>query len=155
MVQTCHCPLTLALDQAQQARRWALARGEVMACCMLPQLWQTAPSIAGHWGRQQTEEDSGGCMDSGCGQWEVEEGKRNCVCSWQDQIILGTLGRCVLHLPLHWTSFVVSPVPPGEWHSTASLGSFNHCLLSCWWSDKSDHVWRECRSTYLVSTEAT
>ena len=68
-------PLTLALDQTQQVRRWALARGEVTACCLLSQLWPAAPTTAGHWGTEETGQGTGRCLGSGCGQWEVEEGE--------------------------------------------------------------------------------
>ena len=46
-----------------------------MACCLLSQLWPAAPTTAGHWGSEQTGQDTGRCLGSGCGQWEVEEGE--------------------------------------------------------------------------------
>ena len=67
--------LPLALHQTQQVGRWALARGEVIPCCLLSQLWPAAPTTAGHWGSEQTGQGTGRCLDSGCGQWEVEEGE--------------------------------------------------------------------------------
>ena len=46
-----------------------------MSCCLLPQLWPAAPTTDDHWGEEQTGQDTGGCLGSGCGQWEVEEGE--------------------------------------------------------------------------------
>ena len=68
-------PLTLALDQTQQVRRWPMARGEGIPCCLLSQLWPAAPTTAGHRGSEQTGQATGRCLGSGCGQWEVEEGE--------------------------------------------------------------------------------
>jgi len=64
-----------ALDQTQQVRRKTLAKGKGWACCLLSQLWPATPSALGHWGVEQTGQATGRCLDSGCGQWEVEEGK--------------------------------------------------------------------------------
>ena len=143
LIPTCLCPLTLALDQTQQVRTWTLARGEGRSCCFLSQLWPATSTTAGHWRKKQTGQDTGRCLGSGYGQWKVEKGE-------SDQQIFLTRSdhaerACVVHVCTSVKSFLFL-VPPGEWYSTASLGSFNHCLLSCWWGNRSDHVWRECRS---------
>ena len=59
--------LTPALDQAQQARGRAVAREEVLPCCLLFELRSAASSTAGH---RRYEQQAGPtrCLDSGCGQ---------------------------------------------------------------------------------------
>ena len=88
-------PLTLALDQTQQVRRRALARGEVIPCCLLSQLWPAAPTTAGHWGTEQTGQGPGRCLGSGCGQWEVEEGEAELCMLWSGVCMLW-YGECVV-----------------------------------------------------------
>ena len=73
--------LTLALHQTQQVRRWALARGEVTACCLLSQLWPATPKTADYRGKEQTGQDTGRCLGSGCGQWGVGKGETEFSCS--------------------------------------------------------------------------
>ena len=64
----CHVPLFLALHQTQQVGEWALARGEVITCCLLSQLWPAVSTTTGHWWKEHTGQDTGGCLGSGCGQ---------------------------------------------------------------------------------------
>lgn len=68
--------ITVALDQSQQVSWRILARGEVTPCCLLSELWQATPSTAGHRGRKQREQNTDRCMDSGCGQWEMDESEK-------------------------------------------------------------------------------
>ena len=51
-----------------------MARGEVLACCFLSELWSAEPTAASHWGIEWT--GTGRCLDSGCGQWEMEKGEK-------------------------------------------------------------------------------
>ena len=92
LVSGTNFPLTLALHQTQQVRRWALARGEGMPCCLLSQLWPAASTTAGHWGKEQTGQDTERCLGSGCGQWEVEEGETElCMFLTRSHILEGSV----------------------------------------------------------------
>ena len=75
LYSTCLSLFTPALEKAQQNWRRTLARGESCAHCMLSELWPTAPPTGGQWGTEPGLGDSGRCLDSGCGQCEVEEGE--------------------------------------------------------------------------------
>ena len=55
---------TPALDQTQQVRSRILARGEVIPCSLLSQLWPAASSHNAHWGSGQSEEATSRCLDS-------------------------------------------------------------------------------------------
>ena len=49
---TCTIPALLlpALDSTESVCRRALASGEIISCCLLPELWGGAPPAAGQWG---------------------------------------------------------------------------------------------------------
>ena len=52
------------LDQTEQIRRWALARGEDVPCSLLSQLWPAVSSTAGDWGMGHTATATRRCLDS-------------------------------------------------------------------------------------------
>ena len=106
-----------------------MARGEVIAFCLLSQLWPAAPTTAGNWRNEQTRQGTERCLDSGCGQQEVEEGEMD-LCMF----LTRSNNRVLYVLCEVYTKLLLLPslhVLSGEWYSTASLGSFNHCLLPC------------------------
>ena len=63
-----------------------------MPCCLLSQLWPAASTTAGHWGKEQTRQDTERCLGSGCGQWEVEEGETElCMFLTRSHILEGSV----------------------------------------------------------------
>ena len=124
LVSGTNFPLTLALDQTQHVRRWALARGEVIPCCLLSELWPAAPTTASHWGMEQTGQGTGICLGSGCGQWEVEEGEAECSCSTRRDCVVCNFVKCTLAklLLLPSLSLQVSGTLQPRWgHSTTAF----------------------------------
>ena len=52
------------LEEAEQVRRWTLARGEEQPCSLLSQLWPAVPSTTGVRGTGQTGQATGSSLDS-------------------------------------------------------------------------------------------
>ena len=86
---------TAALDQTHQVRRWTLARGEVLACSLLPQLWPAVPSTADYWRKGQTGQATIRCLDSWYRKREMEEGET-------DNNIVHSL-QCFMYILSRWS----------------------------------------------------